>query len=151
VTILVRAVAAEDLATVARLHATCFPEDGWDATALAGILAMRGAAATLAEDDRALRGLLFAVMHETEAEILTLGVHPRARRRGIGRALLDDLFARADTLGIAAVVLEVAADNAPALRLYRFCGFVAAGRRPGYYRRREGNADAWLLRRELLP
>jgi ribosomal-protein-alanine N-acetyltransferase len=146
--LLVRRAAPADLVPLARLHAACFPEDSWDATALAGVLAMYGADGRLAEEEAKPRGFLFALILETEAEILTLGVAPEARRRGIARALLKDLLRRTDAAGVAAVILEVAADNGAAFGLYRSCGFVTAGKRPAYYRRRDGNADAWLLRRD---
>jgi [ribosomal protein S18]-alanine N-acetyltransferase len=147
-----RSVGRADLDPLARLHAECFPDDAWDAAALAGILAMKGAEARLAEEaDRPL-GLLFAILQETEAEILTLGVARAARRRGIGRVLLEDLFARARALGASGVVLEVAADNAPALALYESAGFRTVGLRHAYYRRERGPAiDAWLLRAALDP
>lgn len=149
--LVLRSAAAEDLDALARLHALCFPLEAWDAAALAGILAMRGAHARLAtaSDDRML-GFLIAILHEDEAEILTLGVHPAERDRGIGRSLLDDLFRRARDAQLGAVVLEVAADNDAGLGLYRSAGFHAVGRRRGYYRRgADAAVDAWLLRRHL--
>ncbi|HUZ72837.1 MAG TPA: GNAT family N-acetyltransferase [Stellaceae bacterium] len=145
-----RSVGRADLEPLARLHAQCFPEDAWDAAALAGILAMKGAEARLAEEATQPLGLLFATILGAEAEILTFGVAPAARRRGIARILLDDFFARARALGAAGVVLEVAADNGPALALYESAGFRTVGLRHAYYRRERGPAiDAWLLRAAL--
>ncbi len=145
-----RSVGRADLEPLARLHAQCFPEDAWDAAALAGILAMKGAEARLAEEMPLPLGLLFAIILDKEAEILTLGVAPAARRQGIARALLEDLFARAHALGASSVVLEVAADNSPALALYESTGFRTVGLRHAYYRRERGPAiDAWLLRAAL--
>jgi ribosomal-protein-alanine N-acetyltransferase len=45
--------------------------------------------------------------------------------------------------------LEVAVDNAAALRLYRRAGFAEAGRRRGYYERPGGRVDALVLTRVL--
>ncbi len=67
-----------------------------------------------------------------------MGVLPAWRRRGIGRALLDAVVAEAGARGIASIVLEVAADNEAARRLYAALGFVQVGRRPRYYRRAGG-------------
>lgn len=145
-----RTVARADLAPLARLHAQCFPEDAWDAAALSGILAMKGAEARLAEEAERPIGLLFAVILAVEAEILTLGVAPAARRRGVARILIEDLFARARAFGTRGVVLEVAADNSPALALYKSVGFRTVGLRHAYYQRERGPAiDAWLLRAAL--
>jgi ribosomal-protein-alanine N-acetyltransferase len=148
--VLMRTVSRADLEPLARIHAQCFSDDAWDAAALSSILAMRGAEARLAEEADQPLGLLFAVILADEAEILTVGVAPRARRRGIARLLLEDLFARARALGARRVVLEVAADNNAALALYEAMGFRTVGLRHGYYQRGRGPAvDAWLLRATL--
>ncbi|MFX8246689.1 hypothetical protein ABTL56_19205, partial [Acinetobacter baumannii] len=52
--------------------------------------------------------------------------------------------------GAEGLFLEVAADNEPAIALYRSAAFVPVGRRAGYYRRPGGAAmDALVLRRAL--
>ena len=87
-----------------------------------------------------------------EAELLTLAVHPRARRRGLGRALVAAFEAEAAARGAAEVLLEVAATNHAARALYARLGYVAVGRRPGYYRRAGAPpVDALVLRRGLGP
>lgn len=148
--IAVRTVGRGDLEALARIHAHCFPEDAWDAGALASVLVMAGAEARLAEEDSDPLGFLFATVMGEEAEILTFGVAPAAQRRGIARALLADLFGRARARGARRVVLEVAADNSAALALYESEGFRTVGLRHAYYRRDRGPPiDAWLLRRML--
>jgi ribosomal-protein-alanine N-acetyltransferase len=145
-----RSVGRADLEPLARIHARCFPDDAWDAPALAGVLAMAGAEARLAEDATRPLGLLFATVLGDEAEILTLGTAPEARRRGVARALLGDIYARAHALRAKRVVLEVAADNSAALALYESEGFRTVGLRHAYYMREKGPPiDAWLLRRLL--
>jgi ribosomal-protein-alanine N-acetyltransferase len=149
-TLTLRTIGRGDLETLARIHARCFPEDPWDAAALAGVLAMTGAEARLAEENARAVGLLFATIIGEEAEILTFGVAPEARRRGFARALLGDLYARALAVGAIRVVLEVAADNDVALALYESEGFRTVGLRNAYYHRDRGPPiDAWLLRRAL--
>ena len=147
-----REVELGDLSRLARLHAQCFPEDRWDARALAELLAMSGASGHLVEESSKTLplGLILDLMAGDTAEILTLGVAPSSRRQGIARMLLDDLAARARTAGAKQVTLEVAADNLPARRLYERGGFVETGRRPGYYRRGPRTIDALLFRRTLL-
>ena len=81
-----------------------------------------------------------------EAEILTLAVHPTARRRGIAARLTAQAAAAARSLGVVRLFLEVAEDNAPARALYAALGFQPAGRRRGYYARKDGPAaDALIL------
>ncbi|GAA0596149.1 N-acetyltransferase [Caenispirillum bisanense] len=86
-----------------------------------------------------------------EAEILTIGSLPRARRRGIGRSLLRAAAAEAATRGAERLFLEVAVDNEAALGLYRAAGFTEVGRRKDYYRRPTGgSADALVMMRAVL-
>lgn len=75
-------------------------------------------------------GLFTAV---DEAAVQTLAVAEAAQGRGVGRALLDRLRLLAGKRGARRLVLEVRADNEPALSLYRRTGFVCDGRRRGYY------------------
>lgn len=68
-----------------------------------------------------------------EEELLLLGVDPRFRRRGIGRALLGQYAADARSRGARRLLLEMRRGN-PAEILYRDFGFVQIGERPNYYR-----------------
>jgi [ribosomal protein S18]-alanine N-acetyltransferase len=68
-----------------------------------------------------------------ECELEFIFVLPQIRRQGIGRVLVNVVFAWARELGAEEIRLEVRASNARALRLYERCGFVVAGNRPGYY------------------
>jgi ribosomal-protein-alanine N-acetyltransferase len=135
--------AAEPLAV---LHGACFPEDPWDAEALGRILALYGGFGFLAWAADTPVGFALARDLGAECEILTLGVLPACRRRGVGRRLLRAVLDQARRQSIPSIVLEVAADNAVARRLYGTAGFVAVGRRPRYYRRGEETVDALLLR-----
>ena len=85
-----------------------------------------------------------------ESEVMTLAVAPSHRRRGAGRALLEAAMAQAEARAVDAVFLEVAADNDPAIALYRSAGFEQVGRRKGYYAHPNGAKDALVLRRDLL-
>lgn len=146
-----RPAGPQDLARLAELHARCFPSDAWDAAGLAGLLAMPRASGRLAETETgAPVGLLLDLIVAGEAEILTIGVDPAFRRQGIARALISDLCARARAAGATRIILEVAAGNIEALRLYEGGGFRRVGQRPNYYRRPGGRSeDAWLLHRVL--
>jgi ribosomal-protein-alanine N-acetyltransferase len=83
-----------------------------------------------------------------EAEVLVLATRPEARRQGLGARLLASAAARAGERA-QALLLEVAADNAPALSLYLKAGFVLVGRRKEYYSRPGGAEDALVLRLDL--
>jgi ribosomal-protein-alanine N-acetyltransferase len=62
---------------------------------------------------------------------MNIAVDPDARGRGIGSALLEELFSRGGH--DAGYTLEVRTSNAPAIRLYERFGFHPAGMRTRYY------------------
>lgn len=93
--------------------------------------------AWVVEEDGAAAGPLGYVICSVvadEAEILALATRPEARRRGLGRALLNAATAAARDAGARRVLLEVARDNAAARRLYESAGFAVFNVRRGYYR-----------------
>ena len=56
-----------------------------------------------------------------------------ARRRGIGRALMEELFRRMQERKVRVIHLDVRIGNTPARNLYESLGFVQDGLRKGYY------------------
>ena len=141
-----------DLSRVAALHAACFPDDAWNSASLATVLAMPGADGRIClADDGEPCGMLLDQCLGPEGEILTLGVAPAWRRRGVARGLVHDLVVRALAGGAQRLLLEVAADNTAALALYTSLGFTRQGIRRHYYRRAQGPAvDACRLCLPLL-
>jgi ribosomal-protein-alanine N-acetyltransferase len=99
------------------------------------------------DDDGALIGWAGVRVVGDEAEVLTVGVVPAARRRGIGLALMADLYADAKRRGARAIYLEVRVDNDGARKLYERDGFIKVGVRRGYYE--GGRVDAVVMRRDL--
>jgi len=128
------------------MHRACFPEDPWDAPALDRILALSGVFGFLGWQEESPAGFVLARDLGDEVEILSLGVLPAHRRRGIGRGLLEAALAECGRRGHRSVVLEVAEHNAEARRLYERCGFAEVGRRPRYYRHAGRMADGLILR-----
>jgi ribosomal protein S18 acetylase RimI-like enzyme len=63
-----------------------------------------------------------------DGALTNLAVEPSYRRAGVGRRLVEKVLASAPS---ARVTLEVDGDNAPALALYRSCGFAVSGEREG--------------------
>lgn len=94
-------------------------------------------------------GYVVALLAADQGEIADIAVHSAARRRGIGRSLLDRVMAEAARLGVRALYLEVRESNAAALALYQGAGFRPSGRRSRYYR--QPVEDALVLRRDLAP
>jgi ribosomal-protein-alanine N-acetyltransferase len=120
----IRRMQARDLPAVARIQAACPEASQWpprDYLAYAAIVVQQAGR---------LAGFAAArAVPPDELEILNLAVAPAARRRGLGRALLEVLLALPGRI----LYLEVRASNAPARALYASAGFVEAGVRKGYY------------------
>lgn len=139
-----RPIGPFDLEGVALLHGACF-EDAWSTAAIAAVLASPGSFGLLSLAGEDPCGFLLARVAADEAEILSLGVLPEARRRGHGRRLVAAAMEAAAEAGARRLFLEVAADNHTARALYLAKGFAQVGRRAGYYRRRSGAVDALVL------
>ena len=139
-----RAGPAEAAALAAIHHAAFPPGERWGADAMALQLALPGVFALLHPQG----GMVMARLAADEAEILTLAVHPHARRHGIARALLDQAARTVAAHGAASLFLEVALRNTAARTLYVAAGFAEVGRRRRYYA--DGD-DALVMRRALSP
>lgn len=135
-----RAADDKDVAAFAALHALCF-DKAWDAQTIAGLLAQAPVFALGTE-----KGFILARAAGGEAEILTLAVHPAARRRGLGAALVRAAAEQARTMQAETLFLEVGTDNAAARALYESLGFSKVGTRKAYY---GGAGDAFVLRAAL--
>ncbi len=146
----VRALRPHDCATAAALHASCFdaPWDRpWSADAFGRLLATPGCfGLMLILDDQAV-GLALARVAVDEAELLTIGVAPDARRRGGASQLLSTLGNRCRRRGARSIFLEVAEDNPTARHLYQRHHFVVVGRRGAYFDRGEQARVAALIMR----
>jgi ribosomal-protein-alanine N-acetyltransferase len=141
-----------DLTRVATLHAECFPDEAWNSSSLATVLAMPGADGRICYgEDGTPCGVLLDQCLGPDGEILTLGIAPAWRGRGIAKILMQDLIVRAADGGAQRLLLEVAADNTAALALYTSFGFARQGIRRHYYRRSQGpSVDALRLCLPLL-
>ena len=81
-----------------------------------------------------------------EADMMNLAVDCQFRRRGIGRALVQELVSCLRENQVNSLTLEVRASNASAIALYESEGFTQVGRRPRYYQ--NPREDALILRKE---
>jgi len=137
---------------MARLHGLSFAQE-WEVSDFETFLADPCCVSLVAQSPEEADVLGFVTVRAagSEADIVTLAVTPQARRRGVGRALVAGLVESLAGRGVAALFLEVGADNHAALALYRRAGFAEAGRRRDYYPQRGAAAarDALVLRLDL--
>jgi ribosomal-protein-alanine N-acetyltransferase len=147
-----RSVALDDAFALAKVHALGF-EHPWSDSEMAQTLMQPGVFGMMVEGEGepwAGAGFVLCRAMAGEAEILTIAVDPAVRRQGLGQALMTAAIAGARALGGESLFLEVAVDNAAAIGLYEGLGFLRAGVRRGYYRRKGGPAaDALVMRLSL--
>lgn len=109
----------------------------------------RDAAVFVAEDEGAVIARLSLARdpHPASRHVADLGlmVAESHRRRGIGRALLDQAVDWARTAGVRKLELHVFPWNEPAIHLYESYGFVREGLRAGHYLRDGQEVDAILM------
>lgn len=133
------------------LHARCFPPaEAWDEAAIGSLLTMPGCFACVLEapepDEMAPAGMTLARVAADEAELLTIGMTPSARRQGLATRMMRQVMTEAAGRGAKRLFLEVSVNNAAALPLYRRLRFVEVGRRRHYY---SDHSDALILAVDL--
>jgi len=137
----------------ADIDASVFPDSAWSVGSFWGELARvpetRHYIVAVESESRAgadpeVLGYAGIAALPPEADVQTIAVAPSAQRLGLGtdllRALLDEAGRRACTT----VMLEVAADNQPAIALYERHGFERISTRRDYY---APGRDAIIMRR----
>ncbi|WP_300527629.1 ribosomal protein S18-alanine N-acetyltransferase [Maricaulis sp.] len=130
---------------LAELHALCF-DHAWSQAEFASLLHLPSSLALGLREDGRLDGFVLVRTAADEAEILTIGVDPRCRKNGVGRALLERAETEARERGVTRVFLEVSDRNSAARALYQRAGYTGAGRRARYYR---DGSDALVLEKTL--
>lgn len=142
----VRRADSGDAASIVELEASCFGGDAWSVDAVIAELTGENRRVAVAEDDDGLLGYVALSLAADVADLTRVAVAPTARRRGLGTALLGWAVQEAATAGAERVVLEVAATNEPAVRLYAAAGFTEVARRSRYYR---AGVDAVVMARQV--
>lgn len=143
---MLRRAAAADLDAVMAIEISTFPDDAWSPETMAReVDGPHGYYLVAQAEDGAIDGYagLLAPERAGQADIQTIAVTERARRRGLGRTLLLALVAEARRRGATEVFLEVRADNPGARALYESLGFTEIAVRPRYY---PGGIDAVVMR-----
>ena len=142
---MIRRISCDDAIKVAQLESEA-AHAPWSAEAIAGVLTLTTTIGWVAESEHGAEAYLLSAVVTDEAEVMILGTHPRARRRGLAAALLHHGARHWAASGVTRAFLEVRADNLPAKRLYTKLGWRPVGRRQRYY---ADGCDALVLAWEL--
>lgn len=131
-----------DMPRIAELERLCF-RSPWSEKALAGEFknpAARYRVGLLEEAIQAYAGMWIVF---DEAHITNVAVAPDLRRRGYGRAIMEEMLRTALFYGAGQMTLEVRESNLAAQALYKGLGFEKAGRRKRYYA--DTGEDAFIM------
>lgn len=137
------------LSQVAGIEKALF-EDAWELLAIKDVLAQFGAGLLLAVDDKGgvLGYCVYQVVFEM-AELLRIGVALAYQGQGIAKALIDELIKLSQGKSAQTLLLEVRADNLPAIGLYQYVGFEPIDVRKNYYCTKAGQIDALIMQKHL--
>ncbi len=133
----IRQMTVEDMPAVMALEKQAF-KNPWSAELLQRELQHEWSTILLVEEEReagapVLLGLaIFWIVHD-EVHVLNVATAPEHRRRGVARAVMDEVLARGKARRCTLATLEVRRSNEAALQLYRSLGFRPVGIRPNYY------------------
>ena len=100
----------------------------------------------VASEDGQIEGFAIMKFGDNDAHLFLLAVDPKARRRGIGRALVHWLETSCETAGLASIRLEVRAANLRAIAFYKQLGYAQSGEIKDYY---DGEEAAVVMARSL--
>jgi ribosomal-protein-alanine N-acetyltransferase len=129
---------------VLRLEDDLFDDDRWTARTYWSELGQLDTRHYLvAVDDGVVQGYAGFCDYPDEGFVQTIAVARQAQGTGLGARLLQALLDEAARRRQARVLLEVRADNAPAIALYERFGFRRSGVRRGYYQ--PSGADALVM------
>ena len=112
---------------LAQIHKLCFPDKPWSESDFADL--KKSGCEIIASEN----GFIVWRVAADEAEIISIGVAPDARRNGIAETMIFLMEQELKKQSIVNVFLEVSEVNTPAKNLYKKCGFKPTGRRPKYY------------------
>jgi ribosomal-protein-alanine N-acetyltransferase len=118
---------------VATLERELFAEEPWSERVLTDEMVAPGRYYLVALEEGQIVGYGGLARFGTEAHVMTLGVRADRRGHGLGGRLLTGLLTEAGRRRVDRVLLEVAADNDAAKRLYARHGFRPIGVRKNYY------------------
>jgi len=145
----IRAAMVGEAPVLSALHAECF-DNAWTAAEIAKLMAMPGAVTYLALDGDEPVAFILARQAAGEAEILTIGTRPFARRRGAARKLMSHLASDLRSAGPARLFIEVAAGNKAARALYEAEDFTVTGERKAYYERPGGRREDAVVMMKVI-
>lgn len=132
---MIRQIKQTDLAQVCAIEAAIF-SDAWTMQSFEETMQNPESCLLVAVDDEdTVLGYCCLYTAVDEGEIVNVAVADKARRLGVGYALVSALMREGSLRGVTFFYLEVRESNLPAQKLYEKLGFKAAGLRKNFYQK----------------
>ena len=139
---------------VADIELLVQPHDAWTYQTLVEMLAQDSMHMLMvyeqedkADNNKVIGYCLYQVIFE-QAEILRIGTHPDYQRQGIASQIFAQLNEELISNQVESLLLEVRADNAPAIALYQQQAFAVIHTRKNYYQvPHQPAVDALIMQR----
>ncbi len=131
-TVYIREMYPDDIPEIVSIERLSFSTP-WSETSFRSEIYSRYSVTRVAELNGVIVGYICVKHVADECHLLNLAVHPDYRRRGIARALLDNVIQELRIEGCRFFYLEVRSSNYAARKLYEKFGFNMVGVRKGYY------------------
>ena len=143
---MIRKATLEDLPILMELERVCFKDSRYSREQIEWILRGRDEVTYLYFQDSNAIGSLMLSLHGDMGRVISVGVHPDWRGKGVARELMNVADKWFLDLGATVVDLEVGVNNKDALNLYRSLGYEVVRVLKKYY---PGKEDAFHLRKKL--
>lgn len=142
-----RPMQVEDIPRVKIVERACFPVPWSRGIFLSELTKNDSAFYVVAEIDGEIVGYAGVWIILDEGHVTNIAVHPKHRRKGIGRQLMEQITAFAILRGAQRMTLEVRVGNLVAQDLYQKLGYEFSGIRKGYYQ--DNKEDAYIMWKDL--
>jgi ribosomal-protein-alanine N-acetyltransferase len=139
----VRPFHPRDLDRILEIEQGSFGPDAWDRELFLEYSRRCPELFLVARHGRRIGGYIITCTRPKEAELVSIAVDPRDRRRGLGRAMLDETLTQLRSRRVSTWWLMVATSNDPAIRFYESYGFARKRRTKRYY---GAGRDAWRMK-----
>lgn len=114
-------------------HSNAFPEGPWSAHTFENLFSLKTVFGECLFLDSEFQGLYCFQAESETCDVLTFFISKPMQNKGMGSVLLKQMVAKARSLGIFKIFLEVNESNIPAQKLYQKEGFLPIGIRKNYY------------------
>jgi ribosomal-protein-alanine N-acetyltransferase len=131
-----------DLKNILSIERAAFPREPYDRELFLELYRDCGGLFIVAKCSGRIAGYMVSCAKSGKAEIVSIAVHPKYQKLGVGSALMVHTLAALKKKKVQSVKLMVKTTNSSGVRFYRRFGFIRVRRVPRYY---EDGADAFRM------